>query len=237
MNDHPTNCICGNPIDPETLELAKYWARLPLFHCSECQQRSDEGEARRAADEKQKIEEATRIGRLEIIKPELRRTQINHPGFNPALWLKVEHWTPDSLKWLGIVGLPGTCKTRSLALLAKRLILDGHLVFWARAVDFQSQVENLRSNDRQVEAVAREYIRACKTCGLLIFDDIGKNTWTPSLERHMFDLIDHRKDEDLPVLWSANTHPLDILRTGLLTKERGGPLLGRLLEASRIERS
>lgn len=38
----------------------------------------------------------------------------------------------------------------------------------------------------------------------------------------------------LPVLWTANTHPVELLQSGQLSKERAGAIIGRLMEASQI---
>ena len=38
--------------------------------------------------------------------------------------------------------------------------------------------------------------------------------------------LDHRKTHDLPVLWLANTSPLEILASGNLSRDCGAPLIG-----------
>lgn len=137
---------------------------------------------------------------------------------------------------MGLIGGAGESKTRCLALLAKRMILSGHHVTWTTATAFQDRVDDLRG-DREVVREAQAYLSRCRRTDVLIFDDLGKNTWTPGIERHLFGLIDHRKTHDLPVLWSANTSPLQMLATGQLSQDRGAPLMGRLLEASKIEKA
>lgn len=230
----PTLCPCGNAADPESVELAAMFPKLagtPL--CLGCRERQEAEERRAKADQQQAAERAQRAARLSAIPPEMLRTTIDHAQFNAGLWCRVESWTPADARWLGIVGPAGGCKTRCLALLAKRLILSGHRILWTSAVDFQDYIDDLRS-DRDSMREAQKYLRACKHTAVLVLDDFGKNTWNNSVERHLFSVIDYRKTHDLPVLWSANTTPLQILSSGQLSADRGAPLIGRLLEASRI---
>jgi hypothetical protein len=225
-------------VDPETAELAAFWPKLiKANRCSGCLKSEEAAEMDRRQAEAARREQAAREARLQAIPPEMLRTRPDHPDFNGGLWLRTESWRPSALRWLGVVGLAGNCKTRCLALLAKELILAGHRLMWTTAVEFQDRVDDLRGDRRPIVADAHEYLARCKSAPVLVLDDIGKNTWTPAIERHLFGLLDHRKTHDLPVLWSANSHPMEILQSGQLTKERGGPLIGRLLEASKLVRA
>lgn len=205
--------------------------------CSACEARAGREEAEAASVEEAGIEDGRRKARLSLIPPELRRTSIAHRGFNAGLWTRIEGWNPATLRWLGLIGPPGTCKTRCLALLSKRLILAGYHVAWTTAVELQNRIEETRLSDRGEAAAARGYLRLLKSAGLLVLDDIGKNSWSDGFERHLFDVVDHRKTNDLPVMWTANQSPAEILRSGVLSPQRGGPLMGRLVEVSTIEKS
>lgn len=229
--------LCENPACETDVELAAAYSGLNLpVLCETCGKAEEEAEDRRLAEQKRKQEIGARENRLEVIPPEIRRTDISRSDFNLGLWLRIESWKPSSAKWLGIVGKAGRSKTRCLGLLAEKLILEGHRLFWTTAVDFQERTDDLRSDERGIKSEAREYFRQCKRCAILILDDFGKNTWTPTVERNLFSVIDHRKTHDLPVLWSSNTHPVDIGKSGELSKDRAAPLIGRILEASKIEK-
>lgn len=205
--------------------------------CDACAELEAQDEKRRKEILDRQREQSAREARLAIIPPEMARTRINHPEFNAGLWLRVEGWQPSDLKWLGILGGAGESKTRCLALLAKRLILAGIHLTWTTAVEFQDRAEATNRGDKDEARGALSYISHCKHCAVLVLDDLDKNTWNPTVERHMFAVLDHRKTHDLPVLWSANTSPLEMLASGQLSKDRGAPLIGRLLEASRIEKA
>ena len=234
-NNHDgARCDCGREISSEYLALTAQFPRiLKQGICEECQEKVDAERAEAAAVQREEEERDKRRAKLVEIPPEMRRTKIEHPQFNPDLWLRVKRWKPESMRWLGIVGGAGECKTRCMALLARRLILAGLTVKWTTAVDFQEQVDMLLNGERGDTRRSNEYFQACKMAGILVFDDIGKNTWNPTMERRMFALIDYRKTHDLPMLWTANTHPLEML--GMLSADRGAPMIGRILEASHIE--
>lgn len=236
-------CTCGGEIPPETLELHRALPKLyPVPLCDDCNRIEDEHTKEHNKVLEKEIEIGKRTARLETIPPEMRRTRENYPGFNSALWDTVRGWTPDR-KWLGIVGEAGNSKTRCIALLAQHLIMAGHHVIWTTAVQFQHRIDTLRNGSSEEMGDAQRYLSLCLRCEILVMDDIGKNTWNASFERHFFDLIDTRKTHDRPVIWSANTHPTVMLHIGRqsdsgfaerMSEDRGAPLIGRLIEASGI---
>ncbi len=230
-------CPCGAPVDPDLIELAELFpSSIKADMCAACSDREAARQAEATAKAASRQESEAREARIvETIPPEIRRTDITDSRFNAGLWLRIEAWRPEDLRWLGITGGPGTCKTRCLGLLAARLIREGRHVTWTTAMEFQDRVDDLRLSDRAISGAARAYLERCRKASILILDDFGKNTWSPSIERHLFSLIDHRKTHDLPVLWSSNTSLREIFRTENLSSDRGGPLIGRMIEASRIE--
>lgn len=225
-------CACGGDPGDVWRELVEAFPSLsPLCPACEAQAEDDDRRAQRSAH--QDAEAKQREERLAVIPPEMLATDPEDPRFNGKLWKAVSDWSPVGRKWLGIMGTPGMCKTRVLALLAKRLILEGRHVVWATACEFQGCVEDLASKRPHINEPARDRLQEIRNAGVLVLDDIGKNTWFPMLERHLFELIDYRKTHYRPVLWSANKTLPEMLKSGLLTEERAGPILGRLAEASR----
>ncbi len=77
---------------------------------------------------------------------------------------------------------------------------------------------------------ARHWLSAWKNSPALVFDDFGKGTFSGAVERHLFDLIDHRHTHMLPTIISANTHPQDLLLADAFSGDRGAPIVGRILE-------
>lgn len=226
--------LCGAPADPELVELAAAFPRtVKADRCASCanQERENAAGERREAVAAQDHER--RLAKVaSIIPPELARTSMSHPDFNAGLWLQIETWTPAEVSWLAITGPPGTGKTRCLALLAKKLILSGIAVKWVPAVTLQERIEELAR--AKTAPAARAFLAACKSVAVLVIDDLGKQGWGAEIETRLFSIIDHRKTWDLPVLWTSNTSLRELAASGLLTKERGLPLLARIHEASRI---
>ncbi|MFM2198854.1 MAG: hypothetical protein RLZZ505_2286 [Verrucomicrobiota bacterium] len=226
---------CPNPALESEVELAETFPALGLsVLCKTCGDAEQAAERERLAAQRWEQEQAARRTRLEVIPPKIRRTETGHPNFNLGLWIRVEDWQPTNGKSLGLVGGAGRCKTRCLGLLAQKLILAGHILEWTTAVEFQERADDLKSADRAIKASAEEYFRQCKKAAITVLDDIGKNTWTPTVERLFFSLIDHRTTHDLPILWSANSHPIEIGRSGAISKNIAAPLIGRIIESSTI---
>jgi hypothetical protein len=233
----PRKCDrCERPARPEDVELVLAFPRMRLSClCEPCQRAEDAEQAKRILAQRERQEAIAREARLDIIPPKIRRTDKTRPDFNLNLWQRVQGWQPSSGRWLGLVGNAGQCKTRCIGLLAERLIMEGHRLMWTTAVEFQERTDDTRSDSRQIRSESSEYFRECRSASILVLDDFGKNTWTPTVERNLFSLIDYRGTHDLPVLWSANTHPKEIFRSGELSKDRSAPLIGRILESSTIE--
>ncbi|MCW1887694.1 ATP-binding protein [Luteolibacter flavescens] len=227
-------CGCGAPVDATLLEIRQWFPSLSPDLCSACYEAAERESAARVEEETELAERRHRLARLDAtIPPEMLETRTGHVAFNGALWLLVCEWTPATRRWLLITGLPGRCKTRVVSLLAKQMIMDGVRLVWTTAIELQVAVEDLRSNHHGTVEAARVALREWKHAAVLVLDDLGKNTWTPSLEARLFELIDHRKTRLLPTIITANTPLAELLRTKAISVERGGPIIGRILEASR----
>ena len=228
-------CACGAPVDATLLEIRDLFPSLSPDLCSACYEVAERESAARALLEKERSELRDRQARLAaVVPPEMLETRTDHAAFNAALWERVREWRPACGRWLLITGLPGRCKTRVVALLARRMILEeGVRVVWTSAIELQGAVEDMRSQNYGIVDAARASLREWKHAAVLVLDDLGKNTWTPSLEARLFELIDFRKTRLLPTIVTANTPLPELLRTKQVGTERGGPIIGRILEASR----
>jgi len=228
--------VCGNaaPYEPVLVGGVDIGSRLPHF-CEPCTKRRQEEEAAR---EREAVQAAHEAELCRIVPPRMRKTDIHHPGFNLKAWRAVERWSPHEGRWLVLLGETGLCKTRMLALIAMRLIRRGVPVAWTTSIGFQAAALREHDNDPRERAKARELLALWKSVPVLVVDDFGKEAgdggeaFAIRAERHFFDIFDHRLNHDLPVLLSCNTHPQDMLDCGVFTKDRGGPLVGRILEGA-----
>ena len=180
-----------------------------------------------------------------------RTTAIAHSGFNLELWNRVKLWRPTAdVPWLGLIGESGTCKTRIAYLLLREIVLGSimpsdrrYLAFEiATAYELSEAVRNQYSkrmpdvrscwDDRTCGEVSRDRLDRMATTGILLLDDFGKAKHTPAVAAELFAIVDHRHEENLPMIWTANSQP-DAL-VGDMTADMAGPLCGRLIECSAI---
>jgi hypothetical protein len=235
----PVLCKCSRPAEAYQIDLHRMFPRLvPHPLCDACQGISDARAGVESENLRQRTEKDRRQARLHaVIPPALRDTHLGHPAFNKSLYIRCQDWSPGP-RWLGVVGPPGSCKTRIVAGIASRCILDlGYFVTWTTLPGLQTTTEILRIGTDREKQDALKFLHRCRTADLLVLDDFGKNTWNPSLERAVFEILDHRGNHYLPVLWTANTSLLDILRNREISSDRAAPIIGRILDNSRIEQS
>lgn len=199
--------------------------------CDGCNAAQEKAEAQRITAERSARIEAEILA---AVPPDLYATDIRHPKFNGELWTAVSRWRPNTTGnfWLGIVGLAGQSKTRCLTLLYMRAMRAGIRCTWTTANRLQDAAKDRHSRDNQVATLAREHIQSCLRSPWLFLDDLGKNDWNREFETVFFQLLDHRKNHRLPLLYSSNSHPEQL--SLLLSDANRDPIIGRLLDRTSI---
>lgn len=166
------------------------------------------------------------------IPPDLLDTDIFREGFNYGLWSVFSQWGPNGDFWLAVVGAAGKCKTRCMALLAAQLIRQGVRVCWTTANRLKDATADRNHRERAVSMNAREHLADCMHASWLFIDDLGKNEWTPAFESQFFQLLDHRKNYRLPVVYSSNAHPSEFSQ--VISPLNASPIIGRLLDRTTL---
>lgn len=140
---------------------------------------------------------------------------------------------------IGFVGKAGTCKTRAAYLLMDNNIIDIEYVGGIResATAFTSTelaclAVDQFSDDPNDRDEAKRYLKRAKRDHLLLIDDIGKGKMTERAEVELYDILEYRTSNMLPTIWTANMAG-DELRK-ILSKDRGDPIMRRLMEFSTI---
>lgn len=201
---------CGHPApyQPITVpgkagEMIDLLAGMP-HRCDECAvARRDQVAKAASAAAAAKMRE-----RWEATIPrEYRATDIEHPEFNRRVWLALRGH-PFETEPLGLVGPPGRCKTRMLALLAKKAIASNLSIGWLNTFELVENLEQ-RSYHKEREEASKVF-RNWKTCRLLFLDDLGKTPWSARLESSLFDLLEYRHGRGLVTHWSLNPQPEDV---------------------------
>lgn len=236
MNPAPatatTRChTCGTEIVYEPMIAGEIDLALALHrHCEDCTAASKAEAEKR---EREAAIEKARATLRAIIPPDLLDTDPKHEEFNLPLWTVVRMWSPTPReRSLGIIGPAAKCKTRIMALLAKRVVLGGSRIAWTSAVRLADAARDRNSRDCSISAVAREHLADCLNVPWLFLDDLGKNEWGSSFESQLFQILDHRIGYRLPIVWSANAHPEEFSQ--VISLHNAWPIIGRLLDRTTL---
>jgi DNA replication protein DnaC len=233
-----TYCMdCGGVFEYESILFGRVDIGLALAKwCPACASKRQEAER---AEARARAAEVNRARVLAILEPELLPvwldplgTDPEHLDFNRAKWEAVRRWRPGPHgNGLGLIGAAGTCKTRILGLLAEKILMQGIRLVWTSAMRLHTEAAiNLRSHDKKLMQVAREHFQDCMMASYLVIDDLGNNEWCPAFESQLFTILDHRKNNRLPTLWSANARPESFHLK--ITSVNPAALIGRLLDGT-----
>lgn len=204
-------------------------ARNLHARCEQCADVLEREAQRRYNDDRQAaIEESIRAQ----IPPDLLATDVRHPDFNAELWSAVSRWRPGAEFWLGIVGASGACKTRCMSLLAAKALRGGVRVLWTTANRLKDASADRGHRERAVSLLAREHLADCLHASWLFLDDLGKNEWSPAFESQLFQILDHRKNHRLPLVFSSNAHPEEF--SHVISALNAAPIIGRLLDRTTL---
>jgi DNA replication protein DnaC len=225
---------CGTSIMYETIPLMGHDLALMLhLRCDDCQRQMDEAAAAEAAA-RQAAEREARIERN--VDLDMRETDVNHPRFNRALWEAVRQWRParhgKGEFWLGLVGPADLSKTRCMALLAMKAMRAGVRATWTTANRLLDASLERKSGDRQLATLAREHLSDCLHAPWLFLDALGKNEWPAAFESQFFQILDHRKNNRLPLVYSSNAHPDQF--SLVLSDLNREPIIGRLKDRTTL---
>lgn len=177
-----------------------------------------------------------------------RATDTSHVRFNTAGWQSVQDWKPSFEKpWLGLIGVTGTCKSRIAYLLAAAEIerlarrvaeKDKSTAYptfaFVASYEITDLAGKLNSSDFGHKDSARQALNRLRSVDLLLIDDLGKGRLSPVVASEMFAIIDHRYANALPMIWTSNSEPQDIVAR--LPDDMADPFAGRLHDSSRIIR-
>lgn len=227
-------CGCGKEYEYESIPFGN--SDLGLTLAPQCPACTADIATASLREKKEREREINRGRVLEMIPPELLPvwldplgTDPDHPDFNRAKWEEVRKWRPGPHgNGLGLIGGAGRCKTRILALLAEKILMQGVRLFWTSAMKLHMHAAfNRRSRDRKLIQAAIDHFEDCMTASYLVLDDIGNNEWCPAFESELFTILDHRMNHRLPTLWSSNRNPEEFHL--LITSVNPAALIGRMI--------
>lgn len=215
---------CGQVTDYEPVLVGAQDLRSGLPHfCQACATALEREEAERVAA---RIREKREAAWLSTVPKKYQDTRLAHPHFPRKLWEGLANWPLE--RSVGLIGPSGRCKTRVLALLARRAIASDQFVGWCPATSFQWAAQNQWDDGQGGDA--KKWLRRWQDCAVLFLDDLGKHRWTEAVESEFFALIDLRSSRGLPMHWSMNPLPEDEEDLVALMKDKPAAVLGRALD-------
>lgn len=139
----------------------------------------------------------------------------------------LSRWNRVEKPWAAIVGKGGKLKSRVIGLYARSLALEGLPLLWVNGSSLSWA--NATRTDRERSSRSIHYLDTWRTHpGVLLLDDLWKGSSTPSYFDRLYQLLEHRNAHNLPLLWTANTHPTEI--ASKIPSDLREPIVGRLLE-------
>lgn len=167
-------------------------------------------ELRNEMDRKEK--ETSAKAKWETSVPaEYRATDITHQDYPLDLHKYALGWRkkPSSRLWLGIIGKSGIGKSRVASQLAKRVIWEGGFVLWVGSYQFQHAAQNQFSDIEGKEC--GKSLERMRKAPFLVFDDIGSLKGTEVISETLYALLEHRSACSLPMVWTSNEMPEEML--------------------------
>lgn len=163
------------------------------------------GAARRAAEE----EAAEREAEKELAKRRRLESRMRKAGIPPRYWdagpVPDRFETGETGCWLH--GPNGAGKTHIAAMVAIEAVRTGATVEFASLRRIHGEMNDAYAEDRPARAVMMRYARA----GLLVLDDLGKETFTPAQVRVLFEIVDWRWSHRLQTVVTSNFDPNRLL--------------------------
>jgi DNA replication protein DnaC len=181
---------------------------------------------RNAAERREELDKQKQIGLetqwMSFCPPAFHDTDISKLPF-PSVSMKALAWEHGKR---GIVfhGKTRSGKTRTAWLLVKKHFTAGRT---ARVMDSMSGFEYAAIFTAGGQA-ALEWVEDRAKCSLLFLDDVFKVKLTESFEAAMFAIVDHRFNNNLPIIVTLNDTGQTL--SARMTNDRGDAFIARLKE-------
>lgn len=222
-------CPCGTEFDYEPI-IVNGRELFASRNCSECMQTAqhefDKQEADRTLREKE-----TEWGK--ICPPLYRATNLDDPRLKREAVQAVLGWR-DGGDGIGLAlrGETGRGKTRLAFMLCRRLFFSGKGVAFMPATKLAQLCIDSFDDEHSIKNAARERLRSAKRVDYLLLDDLGKQKFTERAEMELYDVIETRTSNLLPIIWTANATSDEF--AAMMSADRGTPIIRRLTEFSTI---
>jgi len=194
--------------------------------CDECADK----EQKAYEEQMKRDEQAQRLAAFASLCPPLYQDTDPSRIYTPYV-RAVEDWEFNPTGLI-LVGPAGKGKSRAAWMLIKRYILAGKRCFGVTATQlakFAADQWHSRVEDRNK---AEYVIQECKSCSILLLDDLGKQKFTERAELELFDILEYRTSHKKPTIATSNSDGKSFRQ--MLSEDRGEPILRRLQQFSTI---
>ena len=216
-------CVeCGQAFNRPILRLGGK-ELFGIKRCPQCWERHDE--KIRAEEEEERI--ARHLLRWnEAIPPLYRESDTNK--LNPKALKVAERFNPSGDRGLYLHGDFGKCKTRCGCKILRKAHDQSLSIMMVKSVDFARHCAAQFSDNYEIKRDARAKLDRCKSSGILLIDDLGKERITDRVETELFDVIEDRAACRKPILITSNFELTQLARR--MSADQGPAIIRRITE-------
>lgn len=125
------------------------------------------------------------------------------PNTSPAV--AALQWNPEQSRGLAVYGVPGIGKSTAVAILTKKL---GLRLSWVNGMRLREVATEMSMGDHTDDrAAAISQWRWWERVPLLVVDDIDKARFTEAYTTRLFGLLETRRNNLRPIIWTGNLGP------------------------------
>lgn len=142
----------------------------------------------------------------------------------PEIWKEIKTWEAGNLL---LFGPSGKCKTRMICTLGKmHYVRDGVDPVFMNSGEFARLVRTQYDDDLKRDN--RKRLREITNCRLLLWDDIGKQANSASVEEAVFELLEHKISYGHTIMATSNATGESMESS--MSADRGQPFIRRIRE-------
>ena len=201
---HSKKCeVCGQAYRPEFVEFIGGYLHVKDCNCKTEEDKQREEEERRVKEGKKQSEiiQLIRAAGKRFEGAELKDFQGSRIGKIAASYIDKLSEHKENGEGLLFYGSPGNGKTRCAIAIGKEVIRAGYK---AKFKPIPFLLDEIRSSYNSKETDEENVIKPYKQVDFLLLDDLGAEKWTEWVEAKLYQIIDYRYRNCLPVIITSN---------------------------------
>jgi DNA replication protein DnaC len=169
--------------------------------CDSCLDRREKVETQRKETERK----ARRDAEWETLcEPDYRVTDWKRDGIHPDVVSAARDWMPrKEYRSLILFGPTRNWKTRAAYAILKRMHYAGWHCYSIESTEFAEAAEMAHFGKNSDKWNAQAILKKCRDAGVLLFDDLGKESMTVDMAREFHILLHYRTIRWMPILLTS----------------------------------